>query len=574
MSKPGPHRIAIIGGGVGWFELARRIGEQTSQENVQVTVFDTGRLRPGGRLSSRLPADPPKEGVDNENYTYLNRCILDHAAQIIAVPSSQRTDMHEFTKQLQQWEEQDVIQSFPPGSLSNIVKGNDDAPENTFRLQPFSSSSNNDENTASSFYHGKKGNGAIPLAMASTMDFDLVQDCWVSPGNGARYVTNRQGDGHEWKLQAKGRVLGYFDQLVIAHNGKCADRLTSQTPAKDINQLLRVNFASSCPAWGGRKMTLNSLYSLSFAVGGTTPSSSASLEQALPDPFIAGFVQNQAELRFLSCASRKYPSDILQRDQVQVWTLLSSPTFAKQHKAPQEFIPQEKAEEVTDLLLRALESSLGLESNSIRPIESKLQLWGAAVPLNIWKSSAPQPQPQQDERLQSSNGAGFLYDSQHSVGVCGDWLVESSVAGAWTSGYQLANHIVSSTIPLSSTSHSEPLSIGLQGAFERSDSVHRGGIASFGDDKNNKKAKNGSGNSNNNNSKRRHSNRKKGNGGSPNQKQQNNSARGKGNRNKTRLNEGRPIQESKSVETSETRTATQPKSRAYASISSSTDTQQ
>uniref|UniRef100_A0A7S3DXC2 Amine oxidase domain-containing protein n=1 Tax=Entomoneis paludosa TaxID=265537 RepID=A0A7S3DXC2_9STRA len=461
-----PQRVAIIGGGVAGLSCAQQLSRTPSE--FDVTVFDTGRLRPGGRLSSRLPGDGIKEGQEDPGYQYLNQCILDHAAQIISTTTTETEDadddendddtsnhrMAAFAQQVQQWEQEGVVQEFPPNSLCNIAKPRSET-DGAFRFRPLLKAATTTTPASSpqtKYYHGVQGNGNIALALARNANFNLVQDVWVSPSNGARYMEKSQ---QKWKLQAAGQVLGYFDQLIIAHNGKCADRLMSQTPAKAVHQLLRVNFASSAPSWGGHKMTLNSIYSLSIAV---SSNSNTGISHTLPPPFIAGFVQNETNLRFLTCASRKYPSDTLQRDNIEVWTILSSPTFAKQHKAPQEFIPPEKAAEVTHLLVTALEESLGLESGAIDPLESRLQLWGAAVPLNTW---------------QTSRGEGFLYDAEHHVGVCGDWLVESSVAGAWTSGQELAHHLQQ---PIT-----KPTTVGLEGCFVRSEAAHRGGIASFGE---------------------------------------------------------------------------------------------
>ena len=40
----------------------------------------------------------------------------------------------------------------------------------------------------------------------------------------------------------------------------------SRTPAKAFHSLLRTRFAPYVPQWGGKEMTLNSIYSLVFAV--------------------------------------------------------------------------------------------------------------------------------------------------------------------------------------------------------------------------------------------------------------------------------------------------------------------
>ncbi|KAL7555971.1 hypothetical protein ACA910_003236 [Epithemia clementina (nom. ined.)] len=460
------HRVAIIGGGISGLSCAQRLGAQSSTagKNLHVTVFDTGRLRPGGRMSSRLPGDRPKEsninGGDSDGvskiYEYLSKCTFDHAAQMIPLPG-ENSGMQDFVEQLLQWEEQGVLVKFPNQSLCDIVPGKStgqgDGPSKSFNLQPFSS--------GSSVYHGKGGNGMLPVTMARNGNFEVVQDVWVSPSNGVRYMTKSK----EWKVQASGKVLGYFDTLIIAHNGKCADRLMSKTPAKRVHELLKVNFASNVPRDGGKRMTLNSLYSLTFAVGGNQNNV---LSNALPVSFIAGNICNEPNLRFLSCQSRKYPSSPLKESGVEVWTVLSSAAFAKKHKAPQEFLPEETVDEVTTLLLQALERALGLESFSIKPLESRLQLWGAAVPLNTWQGHR---NTNGEDIIQDHDDAGFIYDQEYSVGVCGDWLIQPSVAGAWTSGRRLADHLC----------RSSPGTVGLDGRFLRSEGALNGGIASFGE---------------------------------------------------------------------------------------------
>lgn len=48
----------------------------------------------------------------------------------------------------------------------------------------------------------------------------------------------------KWKLYQYDELLGSFDAVVIAHNGKCADRLLSTTgdPISSISKVTRNNF--------------------------------------------------------------------------------------------------------------------------------------------------------------------------------------------------------------------------------------------------------------------------------------------------------------------------------------------
>ena len=466
--------VAVIGGGIAGLTCGKFLSTQ-SGGRFQTTVFDTGRLRPGGRCSSRQPQDQHKDDDTSRpsSFPLLQSTIVDHAAQILTVPASNNNNQFaEFQSQVQEWEAQGIITKYPPGTVCNIVdksnngnnkKGNNNENKNQnsnnqnpggFALRPLNTPQK------ANMYYGTNGMGAIPQAIQRESFASLQQDVWVAPSNGVRY----QKESNKWKLQAKGQTLGVFDHLVIAHNGKCADRIMSQTPAKDVHNLLRVNFAPRVPNDGGKRMTLNSIYSLSFAV----PKHSKVLDSVLPDDkFVCGFVQNEPTLRFLTCQSRKYPNnkdDGSNNKDVQVWTVLSSAPFAKKFKAPQEFLPADVIQNVTSLLLQGVERSLSLPSRALEDavLESRLQLWGAAVPVNVWDSSSS-PQASQ----------GFLHDSKHHVGVCGDWLLEPSIAGAWESGRRLAEYMISTK------EEKKPIVVGVDGAFRANQQAMKAGIGSL-----------------------------------------------------------------------------------------------
>lgn len=429
-----------------------------SNNKFEVTVYDTGRLRPGGRCSSRqVNDDAPaaKEGTKAAR-TLLSNYRYDHAAQVLTVPAANNEVYNEFSEQVKKWEKAGVLSCYPKDSVFNIRSKSTMEPVNSI------------------LYYGTEGMGSIPesIVKQSGGKFQLHQDVWVSPSNGVKYMKSN----NQWKVQAGGKVLGMYDELVIAHNGKCADRLMSRTPAKQLHNLLRVNFAATVPAHGGKRMTLNSIYSLTFAVNKKDRNSALLLSKHLPDNFVCGYIHNHPALRFLTCQTRKYDtSDNNNDDNVEVWTVLSSSAFAKKHKAPQEFLPDDVVETVSMLLYSALEEAIIGNKNektkvadeSSTPnksalqstvLEQRLQLWGAALPLNVYYC---------ENGGGSSSPAGFLYDAEHSVGACGDWLLEASIAGAWTSGRLLAKHMLSS-----SSSDHQPKSHGLQdGSFRKSEAV-------------------------------------------------------------------------------------------------------
>ncbi|GMH80091.1 hypothetical protein TL16_g08401 [Triparma laevis f. inornata] len=210
--------VAIIGGGISGLSCAQHLAKTNK---FVPTVFDTGRLRPGGRCSSRQPEDSPASTFDH--------CVVDHATQIIRVPPSYT----EFKSQVETWLSDGVLASFPPNSIQSITAQSKVA-------QPIADME---------AYYGIGGMQSIPLSLSSGIN--VVQDCWVSPSNGVKLK------GGKWVVKSKGEELGSFDKLVIAHNGKCADRLMSKTPAKELHNLLRVNFADRVSKSGGKRMTLN-----------------------------------------------------------------------------------------------------------------------------------------------------------------------------------------------------------------------------------------------------------------------------------------------------------------------------
>lgn len=449
--------IAIIGGGIAGLSCAQHLLElapnDPSTRNgrpLAVTVFDTGRLRPGGRASSRQPGDPPKESSDAA-FPILSRYRCDHVAQVIQVQPSPTNDdrFDAFDDQVRHWVEQGVLQPFGPGTLLRLSFANDQ-----LDLQPTLGPASTPQ-----YYYAPDGMGTLASKVVERCrtlstdmaSFELRQDVWVSPSNGAQYIPQKR----QWKLKAQGRVLGHFDELVIAHNGKCADRLMSRSPATDVHALLRVNFAATVQPVA-KRMTLNSIYSWTFVL----PRQGSVLRQRLGERFVCGYVESSPDLRFITCQTNKLSQvETDDDDPYEVWTVLSSPAFAKKHKAPQEALGVDTIETVTGLLSQALNQYL-LLPGPLRIVEQRLQLWGAALPLNVW-----------------NNGLGYVHDGELHVGICGDWLVEASIRGAWTSGRFLAMHLLSLG---GEDDPDRPLpKVGLDGAFDRSVAATKAGIGAL-----------------------------------------------------------------------------------------------
>jgi len=205
-----------------------------------------------------------------------------------------------------------------------------------------------------------------------------------------------------------------------------------------------------------KRMTLNSIYSWTFVL----PRQGSVLRQRLGERFVCGYVESSPDLRFITCQTNKLSQvETDDDDPYEVWTVLSSPAFAKKHKAPQEALGVDTIETVTGLLSQALNQYL-LLPGPLRIVEQRLQLWGAALPLNVW-----------------NNGLGYVHDGELHVGICGDWLVEASIRGAWTSGRFLAMHLLSLG---GEDDPDRPLpKVGLDGAFDRSVAATKAGIGAL-----------------------------------------------------------------------------------------------
>jgi hypothetical protein len=481
--------------------------------------YDTGRLRPGGRASSRQSNDPSKDDKNsntNADFPILSRFRFDHAAQFITSTStatsssssapSWRTD---FDQQVENWVDQGILRTAPPDSIYVFKKKKNSKPPicEALCLNPAAAKSttvDDIDKQQQNFYYPHEGMSSLVGALTSGNAFQVKQDVWVSPSSGVKYqgppaplgcTSENTKATDNWNVRALGKTIGKHDHLIVAHNGKCADRLMSKTPAKDVHNLLRVNFNDRVPANGGQKMTLNSLYSLTLCLKGPSILSQ-SLQKS--ESFIAGFVQDHPRLGLVTCQTNKYPTTTYNKDNddddddsnnnnFEVWTIISTAQFAKKYKAPQENLPEDVIENVTKLLVDSLqEDIIGNNNNNSdgttttlqsQVVESRLQLWGAAVPLNVWRGD-----PSNDDKKSDDSGSsGFIYDPRYQVGVCGDWLLEPSIAGAWTSGRQLAQHLIDASSDKDENENSSKSeSVGFpKGYFEASQAVKKLGIAAL-----------------------------------------------------------------------------------------------
>ncbi|KAF7137341.1 hypothetical protein RHSIM_Rhsim07G0074600 [Rhododendron simsii] len=333
--------VGIIGGGMSGLLCALSLEER----GVRSTVFDTGLHGLGGRMGTRLIDPQP--------------LIFDHAAQFFTV-SDQR-----FSKLVDGWLEKGLIKQWQ-GTIGELEVGG--------QFVPLPSS----PPRLTEKEH-----------MVQTSMVDVVRPSWISklePFNGM------------WHLSENGKPSGQFDAIVIAHNGKCANRLLSSSGLPLIARQMK-------------RLELSSIWALLAAFEDPLPIP----PNALTFPFEGAFVKGVDSLSWmanntkkLSCSPNTGP---------HCWTFFSTAAFGKRNKVPQESIPAVTADKVKAAMLEGVESALGLSKGSLkRPFYSRVQLWGAALPTN-------------------TPGIPCIFDPHGRAGICGDWLLGSSLEAAAISDY-------------------------------------------------------------------------------------------------------------------------------------------
>ena len=217
------------------------------------------------------------------------------------------------------------------------------------------------------------------------------------------WADEKTSAGYQNRSRPKKKLYGSHDVIVIAHNGKCAERITSRMDASSrVNRLLRTVFDDK-PARD--KMTLNAIYSLvvgmsSVAMAGTFRTEFSANDKLDDGDLQGAFVKGSEVLAWVCNNSRKYEKQ--KKVDVEYWTLLSTPGFGKKHKVPQEAIagtPTEKLviaamlREFCRFLCKVDEtksvSDAAMLDDAVKRLDvrsSRLQLWGAGVPMNVWRA--------------------------------------------------------------------------------------------------------------------------------------------------------------------------------------------
>ncbi|RWW82174.1 hypothetical protein BHE74_00009381 [Ensete ventricosum] len=246
---------------------------------------------------------------------------------------------------------------------------------------------------SASRYVGMKGMRSLMDSIISQSSMaNIVRPCWISklePFNGT------------WRLTEREKPHGQFDAVVIAHNGKCANHLLSSSGLPQLTKQMKT-------------LELSSIWALLAAFEDPLPISQNR-------DFEGAFVKGVDSLSWMgNNTSKLFP---LESDLPQCWTFFSTAAYGKRNKVPQENIPNGTAEKVKDDILEGVESALGLSKGSLqKPFYTRVQLWGAALPTNTPEIPC-------------------IFDPNGRAGICGDWLLGSSVEAAALSGMSLAHHV-------------------------------------------------------------------------------------------------------------------------------------
>lgn len=326
------------------------------------------------------------------------KLVFDHAAQFFTASDAR------FQKLVNKWVSEGIVLEWK-GVIGELEAGG--------RFTPIESSTTK--------YIGIKG--MRPLADSIHKDTNFVEvtrPCWISkldPYNGM------------WHLSENEKTRGSFDAIVIAHNGKCANRLLSSS---GLPQLFRQM----------KKLELSSIWALL-----------AAFEEPLPVPFDGdfnplegAFVKGIDSVSWMGNNTSKLSSLQSSNGAHQCWTFFSTASYGRRNKVPQENIPNVTVEKVKTEMLDGVETALGLSKGSLPlPFYTRVQLWGAALPRN-------------------TPGVPCIFDPYGRAGICGDWLLGSSMEAAALSGIALGNHMADYF--QSGGTHLEEFAVGLHEGFK------------------------------------------------------------------------------------------------------------
>lgn len=376
-------RVSIIGGGI----AGLMCGRELAMRGMHATVFDTGLHGPGGRMGTRTARDASihKQWMDDR----LRQAgpTWDHAAQFFTT-----TDPR-FAAVVQRWLGDGAVREWG-GPVGRLRGGNftPDAPATPRYVAA--------AGMRQLAVHVAEEAESAAAAAGAGGSFTLSPGQWVSQ---LKFRKEAGGGKGAWEVADGKGMLEMADAVVIAHNGKCANRLTSPMGAPLVARQLM-------------QLRLNAVWVAMVALPGLPP-----MKQYFEGAFVDGdrslswVANNSAKLELRG--GRGVP-------EVSCWTLISTAAYGAANKVPQERVPPEVQDKVAGDLLAAFERNLGLPQGELgEPLFYRCQLWGAALPLN-------------------SPGVEFILDPVARVGVCGDWLLGAGIQSAAISGMSLAQRLV------------------------------------------------------------------------------------------------------------------------------------
>ena len=360
-----PH-VAIIGGGAAGLACAQELADRS----ITSVVFDTGEHGVGGRMATRSSCDGSLPlGLSTDNPSGI---IFDHAAQYMTVSNDK------FSCVVNEWEHEGVVEVWN-GPVGIITKD-----RQYVSLDPSTS--------GSSRYVAGGGFRALAEHMAQK----LVQN-GLTEIRRPQWINSVVHTPDGWVLKGKGGASERaFDAVVIAHNGKCANRLACPMGSPKVHTMLK-------------KLRLSANWVVIVAF-----SENVSNHRG----FEGVFIEDDGVLAWAGNNTRKLR---LTTNGPECWTLISTQKYGRDNKVPQEAVPPAVSERVIREMLQSFSDVLNCSLPE--PVLTKSQLWGAALPMN-------------------SPLVPCIWDGSARVGVAGDWVIgEGSIENAVLSGIAMAQKI-------------------------------------------------------------------------------------------------------------------------------------
>jgi len=425
-------RVAIIGGGVSGLVCAREL----ARLGLESVVFDTGERGPGGRLATRTTADGSfvagaAAAAAAAAATAPPLLAFDHAAQLFTA------DDAEFQALAREWLDKGWVREWAAdkvvcvggggGTTAAAAAAEAAAPP----APPFyvPSGPSGFRGLARALADDARATGMVELrfgAWVSRLTADARTGKWRAA---SRKAGGGGGGGKDCSDPSGSRAAAggddAFDAVVLAHNGKCLNRLAAPMGCPLVAaQVMRLRLSASWVALLAFERTVGAPFEGAFVDaaqdrGGGGGGGGGGLAWA---------GNNSAKLGLGG------PSEC--------WTLVSTDAFAQRRKVPQERVPADVAAAVARELMEAFAKAAGAAAAGggkgrsgpgaarqasplpLPPLAAppRVQLWGAALPLN-------------------SPGVPALLDPASRVGVCGDWLLGAGVQSAAASGLALARRV-------------------------------------------------------------------------------------------------------------------------------------